>query len=178
MFDLLIRNGRVIDGTGAPAYEADVGIADGRIAAVGRNLSDAAKVIDAAGRAVTPGFIDIHRHADYAVFRQDFGRLELKQGLTTIVSGNCGLSAAPIAGPFQGEIQDYLRPITGPAGEEVPADSLGAYLDAAERIALPIHIGMLAGAGTIRAAAAGYSKEQIDGNEYERIHRLLLQSVE
>ncbi len=178
MFDLLIRNGRIIDGTGAPAHAADVGIADGKIAAVGRELSGAARTIDAAGRAVTPGFIDIHRHADYAAFRPDFGRLELKQGLTTIINGNCGLSAAPIAGPFLQEIQNYLRPITGPAGEGVPADSLGAYLDAAEKVALPLHIGMLAGAGTIRAAAAGYSKEQIDDNEYEEIHRLLLRSVE
>ena len=178
MFDLLIQNGRIVDGTGAAAYEGDVGILDGKIAAVGKGLPGGARVIDAAGRAVTPGFIDIHRHADYAVFRPDFGRLELKQGLTTIINGNCGLSVAPIAGPFQREIQDYLRPITGPAAEGVPADSLGAYLRAAEGIALPIHIGMLAGAGTIRAAAAGYNKEQIDDDEYETIHRLLERSLE
>ena len=178
MFDLLIQNGWIVDGTGKAAYQGDVGLCGWKIAAVGRELSGAAKVIDAAGKVVTPGFIDIHRHADYAVFRPDFGRLELKQGLTTIINGNCGLSVAPIAGPFQQEIQSYLRPITGPAGEKVPTDSLGAYLDAAEHVDLPIHIGMLTGAGTARAAAAGYSKEQIDDNEYEAIHRLLSQSLE
>ena len=178
MLDLLIRNGRIIDGTGGAAYTADVGIADGKIAAVGRALPAAARIIDAAGRAVTPGFIDIHRHADYAVFRPDFGRLELKQGLTTIINGNCGLSAAPIAGPYQGDIQAYLRPITGPAEPGVPTDSLGAYLRAAENITLPLHIGMLTGAGTIRAAAAGYSREQIDDNEYDAIRRMLERSLE
>ena len=179
MFDLLIRNGWIIDGTGTAAFRGDVGLSDGKITAVGRELSGgAAKVIDAGRKVVTPGFIDIHRHADYAVFRPGFGRLELKQGLTTIINGNCGLSAAPIAGPWQREIQDYLRPITGPAKEGVPTDSLRAYLAAAESVALPIHVGMLAGAGTIRAAAAGYNKEQIDDSEYDAIHQMLRQSIE
>lgn len=86
-----------------PARRADVGITDGKIAAIGDlSAAQAGTVIDAAGKTVTPGFIDIHRHADAALFRPHFGELELKQGLTTIVNGNCGLSITPCSGPYRG----------------------------------------------------------------------------
>ena len=79
MFDYLIKNGQLIDGTGSPARRADVGITDGKIAAIGDlSAAQAGTVIDAAGKTVTPGFIDIHRHADAALFRPHFGELELK----------------------------------------------------------------------------------------------------
>ena len=94
MYDLLIRGGTVVDGSGSAAMLADVAVLDGKIAAVAPHIEGgAARVIDAAGRLVTPGFIDIHRHADVRLFSPDFGEAELRQGLTTIVNGNCGLSA-------------------------------------------------------------------------------------
>ena len=76
MFDTILRGGTVVDGSGRPAFRADVGITGGAIAAIG-DLSAAAagRSIDASGRVVTPGFIDIHRHADAAAFRPDYGRL-------------------------------------------------------------------------------------------------------
>ena len=98
MLDWLIRGAQVLDGTGADAFPADVGIKDGTIAAVGRLTdADAAHVLDAQGRTLTPGFLDIHRHTDAALFRPNFGRAELAQGLTTLVGGNCGMSLAPLA---------------------------------------------------------------------------------
>ena len=82
MLDLLIRGGTVIDGTGAPGFSADVAVEGGVIAAVEPLPPDtpARRVMDAAGKLVTPGFIDIHRHADAAAFRPGFGELELRQG--------------------------------------------------------------------------------------------------
>ena len=94
MLDWVIRGGTVIDGSGGAPFRADIGIRGGKIAAVG-SCGEAAKTLDAAGRYVTPGFLDIHRHGDAAVFRPGFGRAELRQGLTSIVNGNCGLSLAP-----------------------------------------------------------------------------------
>ena len=173
MYDLVIRNGQIYDGEGGAPLHGDVGIVNGKIAAVGGTLGEGAREIDAAGRAVTPGFLDIHRHGDCAVFRPDFGRLELKQGLTTIVNGNCGLSLAPVWGDWKAEILDYLRPITGPAQAGVLTESLGEYLDAAAAHGLPIHVGMLAGAGTIRAAAAGYRQERLEEEQYRIIWRQL-----
>ena len=110
MLDLLIRGGTVIDGTGAPGFSADVAVEGGVIAAVEPLPPDtpARRVIHAAGKLVTPGFIDIHRHADAAAFRPGFGELELRQGLTTIVNGNCGLSAAPFGPAHREEILAYL----------------------------------------------------------------------
>ena len=135
MFDYLIKNGQLIDGTGSPARRADVGITDGKIAAIGDlSAAQAGTVIDAAGKTVTPGFIDIHRHADAALFRPHFGELELKQGLTTIVNGNCGLSITPCSGPYRGEIEAYLTPVTGELPADADCSSMQAYLDAARKL--------------------------------------------
>ena len=174
MFDYLIKNGQLIDGTGSPARRADVGITDGKIAAIGDlSAAQAGTVIDAAGKTVTPGFIDIHRHADAALFRPHFGELELKQGLTTIVNGNCGLSVTPCSGPYRGEIEAYLTPVTGelPAGAD--CSSMQAYLDAARKQPSPIHTAMLAGSGTIRACAAGFSAPTLDAAQLRTVRSLI-----
>ena len=173
MYDLLIKNGCIVDGSGGDPFTGDVAVKNGKIAAIGAHLSGAEQTIDAAGRTVTPGFIDIHRHADGAVFRPDFGKLELRQGLTTIVSGNCGLSAAPIDGDYRQAVLDYLHPITGALGPEIPTASMGAYLAAAQALRPAIHVGMLAGAGTARAAAAGYACEQLDAGQAGQVQERL-----
>ena len=99
MLDTLIRGAKVIDGTGRKAFAADVGLRDGVIEAVGAlGGAQAFETIEANGRVLTPGFIDIHRHADAAVFRDSFGKAELSQGLTTLVNGNCGMSLTPLFG--------------------------------------------------------------------------------
>ena len=96
-FDLLIRNGLVVDGTGGPAYRADVGVSGERIAAIG-DLAGARgeEVVDATGRAVAPGFIDVHTHDDRALFATPDMDFKVSQGVTTVVAGNCGISLAPL----------------------------------------------------------------------------------
>ena len=159
LFDLLITGGLLIDGTGAPALRGDLAIQDGKIAARG-NLTGAraARTIDAAGFCVTPGFLDIHRHADAALFRPGFGECELCQGLTTIVNGNCGMSPFPVSGEYAAAIGAYLQPVTGsfPRAYESFADY------AASVPALPLNIGQLAGGGTLRASVAGFSPDLTD----------------
>lgn len=172
MFDLLIHGGTVIDGTGRPGYAADVAIENGQIAAVGE-LSDghARRIISAEGKLVTPGFIDIHRHADAAAYRSGFGQLELRQGLTTIVNGNCGLSAAPLKRSQRTKIAAYLRPICGELPKQMPTDSLADYFDGQPDA--PLHTGMLVGAGILRAGAAGYEREHLEEKHYKSIHAAL-----
>ena len=166
MFDILIRGGSVA------AFAADVALSGGRIAAVGdlRGAS-AAQVWDASGKTVTPGFIDIHRHADAALLRPGFGAAELCQGLTTIVNGNCGLSAAPFGGAHGDAIRDYLRPITGAIPPELVTDTLAGYFACLP--ALPVNVGMLAGAGVLRADVAGYELEHLTDGHYRALHRQL-----
>jgi N-acyl-D-amino-acid deacylase len=94
-YDLVIKNGTVIDGSGAPRYRADVAIADGRIAAIGRVDGKARQKIDADGHVVTPGFVDGHTHMDAQVFWDPIGSCSCYHGVTTAVMGNCGFTLAP-----------------------------------------------------------------------------------
>ncbi len=171
-FDVILKNGMILDGSGAEAYRADLGITDKRIAAIG-DLSEAnaAEVLDAAGKVVTPGFIDAHRHADTAIFREGFGKAELLQGLTTVINGNCGLSAAPVFGPHKAEVAAYLYPITGELSG-TPVESLAGYQAALKCRPLPLHTGMLVGLGTVRACVAGFQTTLSDA-EFSAIHALL-----
>ncbi len=175
-FDAIIKNGLILDGSGTEAYRADIGVSGKRIAAIGDlSTASAGELLDAAGRAVTPGFIDAHRHADTAIFREGFGKAELLQGLTTIINGNCGLSAAPVFGPHRADVAAYLFPITGELND-TPVESTAAYLNALSARPLPIHAGMLVGLGTVRAAVAGFEKDLADG-DYAAIHSLLERSL-
>ena len=96
MYDLLIRNGRVVDGTGLPAYVGDVAVSNGRIARIGRISEPAATTVDAAGKVVAPGFIDPHTHFDAQLLWDGASRPAVEHGVTTIVPGNCSLSLAPL----------------------------------------------------------------------------------
>ncbi|MBL8241215.1 MAG: D-aminoacylase [Bryobacterales bacterium] len=101
-FDFLIRNGRVVDGSGNPWFRADVGVKDGRIAAIGNLTGKTAdKSIDAAGRVVAPGFIDVHTHVEGAVELNPMGANYLLDGVTTIVTGNCGGSRVDLKAWFE-----------------------------------------------------------------------------
>ena len=171
MLDTKIVNARVIDGGGGAAVPVDVGILGGKIAAIGDLKETAAgETIDARGRALTPGFLDIHRHADLAILSPDFGDWELRQGLTTIVNGNCGLSAAPLAGPHRQEVRRYLAPITGDAGEAC-FPTVGEYFR--QCASLPLHAGELIGMGTLRANAAGFRPGPLTAAETAAIQSAL-----
>ena len=171
MLDTLIRGARVVDGTGRAAFTADVGLCGGVIEAVGE-LKDAQafETIDAKGRVLTPGFIDTHRHADAALFQEDFGRVELSQGLTTIVNGNCGMSLAPLAGKYASACAHYLAPITGEIPPELRFDSLGTYFKAAQSRGLPLSCAQLVGMGTLRTLAAGFEAGDLSPLEMREMH--------
>lgn len=176
MFDTLLRGGTVIDGTGRAAFAADIAIENGTIAAVGQlSHAEARRVVDCTGMTVTPGFIDIHRHADGAAFRPGFGEWELCQGLTTIVNGNCGLSAAPFGPDNDAAIRAYLQPITGTLPPQLDTRAMAGYFRSLP--ALPLNVAMLAGAGTLRADAAGYQLTELADGHFAAIHRQMERSL-
>lgn len=178
MFDYLICNAKIIDGTGREPFDADVGIQDGKIQAVG-SLSGAAAaaVIDARGRYLTPGFIDVHRHGEAAAFREGYGKAELAQGLTFVINGNCGLSMCPVQGPNRQEILDYLAPVVGAMPAGCDFTSVGEYRQQLRRVPQRIHSGMLVGMGTLRGCAAGFWDGGLSREQYRTIHALLEQGL-
>src|SRR5947208_12971367 len=110
-YDLLIKNGMVVDGSGSAGYRADVAVAGEKIAAIGKNLGAGKKEIDAKGHVVAPGFIDSHTHMDAFVVQYPNGNPVVNYGVTSIVIGDCGASCAPVppkAEPRQVLVQ-YLR---------------------------------------------------------------------
>ena len=178
MFDALIHSAHVIDGSGAAAFTADVAIREGVIAAVGQLAGAAAvEVIEADGRVLTPGFIDIHRHADAALFRDGFGAAELSQGLTTLINGNCGLSMAPVTGKYAAETVRYLAPITGEIPQKLRFASLKDYFQAAEERKLPLHNAMLIGMGTLRTLVSGFAAGDLDLQQERELHYYMEQAL-
>lgn len=174
MFDYLIRNALILDGSGSPAVSGDIAVESGAIAAVGQlSGADALHTIDAQGRYLTPGFIDIHRHGDAALFLPEYGRAELAQGLTTVVNGNCGLSLAPVDGPHRADALQYLAPIVGGMPENRDFSTLAGYLAQARQVPLCLNTGMLVGMGTLRACVAGFQGGDLSDGEYRKLHSLL-----
>ena len=96
-YDLVIKNGWVVDGSGLPKYRADVGVKGGRIANIGRIRASAREVIDADGQVVSPGFVDGHTHMDAQVSWDPVGTSSCWHGITSVVMGNCGFTLAPCA---------------------------------------------------------------------------------
>src|ERR1051325_9882441 len=152
VWDILIRGGSVIDGSGRPGERADVAIAGGRIARVGRDLpSEAERVVDAGGLAVTPGFIDIKTHSDFVLPINPKAESKVRQGVTTEIIGHCGFSGPP--GP-PGKVQMLADYLSGGAPwlpfREV---SFPDYLDTFPAVA--VNAGMLVGHNTLRLMVMG-----------------------
>jgi N-acyl-D-amino-acid deacylase len=165
MFDLIIRGGRVVDGTGRSAFDADVAINGGSIAAVGALGSDARQVVDARNRIVAPGFIDPHTHFDVQLLWDGAARPAIEHGVTTVVPGNCSLSLAPLkaadrralVGMFQ-QIEE-LPPAAFTEAFEWSWESFGGYVDALKR-GLAINVVPLVGHSVIRLWVMGDASQQ------------------
>src|ERR671919_1559444 len=181
MFDRVISGGTVIDGTGSPAIRADVGIADGRIAAVGDlRSSEAAQRLDASGLMVAPGFIDIHSHSDFLVPAEQHGEILapfLGQGITTIVTGNCGYSPAPVSPDTAAELDSYTTFLRGP---DLPRawDSFGAYLGYLDDRGVAFNVVPLVAHGALRIHEVGFQGRALQPDEQARMKRNLEQSLE
>jgi N-acyl-D-amino-acid deacylase len=154
MLDILIRGGTVIDGTGRPARRADVAIAGDRIEAIGLlSGASAARVIDAAGHVVAPGFVDMHSHADFVLPGLPTAESKVHQGFTLEVVGNCGASPAPLTPARRQDVIDTSA-LTLPA---LAWDwtTFRSYLDGLTRQGISINVAPLVGHGTIRLLVMG-----------------------
>lgn len=146
MHDVLIRNALVLDGSDRPGRHADVAVGDGRIVAVGAVDGGARQVIDAGGRALAPGFIDVHTHDDLEVLRNPGMASKLSQGVTTVVVGNCGISASPVR--IRGEVPDPMN-LLGEATDFRFAD-FASYRQAVEAACPAVNVAALVGHTALR----------------------------
>ncbi|MET7329416.1 D-aminoacylase [Nonomuraea sp. NPDC005650] len=157
-FDVVINGGRVLDGTGAPPYRADVAVAGGKIAAIGRlGGAEAETVIDATGRFIAPGFVDCHAHGDAAVFDPVVQRAALRQGVTTFVLGQDGLSFAPGSAAAVAYASRYFAAVNGPLALDGPL-TVGELLGGYDR-AVALNTAYLLPHGTIRYDVMGPSPD-------------------
>ncbi|SDL28680.1 N-acyl-D-amino-acid deacylase [Franzmannia pantelleriensis] len=147
-YDLLILDVRVLDGTGAPPFKSDVAIHGDRIAAIGTlDGATAETVIDGQGRYLAPGFIDVHTHDDTNVIRTPAMLPKLSQGVTTVVVGNCGISASPVT--LAGEVPDPMN-LLGRV-EDFRYPSFAAYADAVDAAAPSVNVAALVGHTSLRS---------------------------
>ena len=157
--DLLITNANVIDGAGNPSYKAQIGISDGKIACIRRDIrnSNAVRTIDADGMTVCPGFIDTHSHDDAYLLLSPQGDQKVCQGVTTDVTGNCGFSLAPISDKHRDDLRNASAMMGGGflSEEFWNLSSFTEYLTILEESKLGINVVPLVGHGTIRIAVVG-----------------------
>ncbi len=161
MYDIIIRNGTIVDGSGMPRFRGDVGIANGKIAAIGRLHENARETIDADGHVVSPGIIDAHTHMDAQVFWDPIGTCSCWHGITSVVMGNCGFSLAPCAEKDKLLVMRNLERAEDIAPEAMEAgikwswETFPQYLDAVERTPKGINYAAYMGHSALRTYVMG-----------------------
>ena len=173
MLDLVLENGRLVDGTGNPWFFGDVGIKDGTIVEVGRVGQRGLETIDVGGRVVSPGFIDGHCHSDLMVLDDPRSEIKLQQGVTTEVVGNCGITPAPFAAQNLDLLRTYVEPVLGNTGREWRWETVEQYFDALMEVGPSENVATYVGHGTLRIAVMGFENRPASGEELDRMKGLL-----
>jgi N-acyl-D-amino-acid deacylase len=175
MYDLLLRGGVVLDGTGRPRFRADVAVVGDRIAEVGLDLGPAAAVREVPGLIVAPGFIDIHSHSGPALLVEPRPESQISQGVTTEVGGNCGFSFVPWTPEEARRTADEFEERYGRRYEWQTMDQLLALL---EQGGLVANFATYIGHGDVRAAAVGWEQRPPTAEEMATMKRLVAEALE
>lgn len=179
--DLLIRGGRLVDGTGSPWRHGDLLVRGGRIVGVlapGRFTGQATEVLDAKNHVVTPGFVDIHAHSDLAVIAEPGAEQKLRQGVTTEVVGNCGISVVPVTEGFRDDCLQYARPVLGFADLAWDWRDVASYLDRVERARPAVNVATYIGLGSIRCAVSGFDPGTPTAEQRRRMVELTREALQ
>lgn len=179
MFDIIIKNGRVVDGAGGPWYRADIGIKDGRITRIGKINHEANRILDVKEFIIAPGFIDVHSHSDETLLINPKTESYVRQGITTAVNGNCGGSPAPLVGLYKNE---YIKRKTRILEEiDINWSSFTEYFNTLDKKGVAINSLCLVGHGNLRVGVMGedgYSKRRPTPDEIDEMKALLAKSLE
>ena len=172
-FDIVIRNALIVDGTGAPSFEASVGVRGDRIIKVGDIVERGAVDLDARGLTVAPGFIDVHSHDDWAVLLDPEMDFKVMQGVTTDIVGNCGMGAAP--NPAAAVI---FRALHGASAKVPEWTDYPGYLRALDENPPSINVAVLAGHGSLRLGAMGNAKREPSADEMATMRGWLRNAID
>ena len=176
-WSLLVRGGTVVDGSGAPGRRADVAVEGERIAAVAPSLTgEAARVVDATGKVVAPGFIDMHSHSDLFYFACPSAESKIRQGVTTEVVGMCSFSQAPVRPDHQALVKGWVGGIG--LTPELQWETFGQYLDALRRVRPAVNVAHFVGHGALRIAAMGFAARPADAGEIAAMERHLGEALD
>lgn len=178
MYDILIRGGLVVDGSGAPRYRADVAIEAERIVAVDRlEGGQAGTELDATGCVVTPGYVDMHSHADVSLPISPTADSLVHQGITAVVAGQCGLSLAPLLEDTRQEVIAMLDS----AGRPLPWEAwttFDSYLQSLSQMGISLNVVPLVGQGTVRGGVMGFNPEPPDPAQMAAMQAEVVRAME
>jgi N-acyl-D-amino-acid deacylase len=175
MLDILIKNSKVVDGAGNPAFKADIGVAEGRVAIIEDNVDQQAiRTIDANSLHVAPGFIDPHTHSDLTLLVEPKAESKIRQGVTTEIIGNCGGSPAPLLGAAMEEEQAAAKNI----GLDITWTSMAGYVNQLRHQGITLNVATLVGHNTVRGAVLGFDDVQPTPDQQTEMERLVAQAME
>lgn len=178
MYDLIIRNGNVVDGSGNPGYFADIGVRDGKILHVGSiDTRNAKRIIDGEGLVVAPGFIDSHAHNDGYIMVDNSAIYKLSQGITTEISGNCGEGLAPVSETYLKEIREYYEPYYCPDDISQFTDHT-KFFKKIDELKLGINVAYYCPHGTLRMCVMGFAERKPTESEMKRMKEYLQIAME
>ena len=175
MYDLIIKNGKIINGTGSPSFYSDIAITDGKIVSIRRGLEGAKEVIDATGLTVTPGFIDSHSHSDATALLYPDQIEKIEQGITTSISGQCGETLAPVSRDVTPETDVQV----GEFGSQLEVyKTMGTFLDILENVPQGSNIATFVGHSAIRKAVMGFENREPSAEEMEKMKAFIRDGME
>ncbi len=175
-YDILIKNVKIVDGSGTPWFVGDIGIKDGRIEKVGKIQEKGEIEISGENLIAAPGFIDIHNHSDVSILVEPSSKNYISQGVTTVVVGNCGLSAAPLSDKTPETLSFLLGPYADKV--EVTWKTFEEYLETLDKTDIAVNVATLVGHNTIRAAVMGIENRKPTQNELNEMKELVREAME
>ncbi|MEM3826772.1 MAG: D-aminoacylase [Nitrososphaeria archaeon] len=180
MLDIIIFGGRIVDGSGNPWYKADIGIREGKIVEIGNLRNEKAdKIIDARDHIVSPGFIDIHSHADITIPFNPYMDSAIMQGITTTVVGNCGISLAPLKDEKLDMIREYLSQfLPNNLKIEFKWNKFSEYLEWMKRSGVTCNVANLVGHGTVRISVMGMDARDPTETELIEMGKLVEEAMD
>lgn len=178
MLDYVIKNGKIIDGTGNPWYRGDLGIAGSKIVEMGAVHTESKKVIDASDFIVSPGFIDGHSHSDLLLMNQPTSDIKLQQGVTTEVVGNCGLGPAPLTRANEEMLRSYIQPVVGEKKGAWPWQSMGEYMQEMVKANISENVSTYVAHGALRIAAMGFENRPATAKEKSHMKHMLKEGLD